>query len=96
MEQVQGVTVESHLEGAVRPHYNPEPVPVNSRSGLRVRRGEDGRPVHGTHPLARAPVASVQAKGVDGHAHRTIADLGKAGALGRSQYRGRGPGGAPF
>ena len=31
MEHVQGVTVESHLVGAVRPHYHPELVLVNSR-----------------------------------------------------------------
>ena len=101
VEHVQGVTVEGHLVGAVRPHYEPELVQVDSRSGLRGHRGEDGRPVHGTRPLARALLAFVQAKGVDGKAHRTVGDaacadlLGKAGALGRSQYRGRDPGRFP-
>ena len=74
MEHVQGVTVERHLVGAVGPHYHPELVLVNSRPGLRGHRGEDGRPVHGTHPLARALVAFVQAKGVDGYAHWAVGD----------------------
>ena len=37
VEHVQGVTVESHLVGAVGPHDDPELVLVNSRPGLRGR-----------------------------------------------------------
>jgi len=65
-KQVQGLALVGHLAGAVRPHDNSECALIDAIAGLRLPRGENGRPDQGAKPLAG--LATVVALGLDGEA----------------------------